>query len=271
MSEPAEPITGALTPSAQLAHLRAATHAFAAVLDTADLDRPIAACPGWTLRDLAAHLGGVHRWAAHAVRENTPGDDAQTGPGERSALVQWYRDAAGDLVSLLEGTDPGAPCWTFGPPPRLAGFWFRRQAQETTIHLWDASAASGTPELIPTELALDGLDEIVRVIFPRQVRLQRCPPLSQSLGVVATDGGRRGGSPSLVPGGWLIAGDGLPADRSWGGDGDMVGSPVADAVVRGPAQAVLLALWKRIDLHDAQLSVHNPAVAAAILATALAP
>ena len=56
-----------------------------------DLDAPVAHCPGWTLRDLADHLGGVHQWAAHAVVAGTP--DLEPEPAGRSpaALADWYR------------------------------------------------------------------------------------------------------------------------------------------------------------------------------------
>lgn len=57
--------------------------------DTADGLPPEAAvptCPGWTVRDLLRHLGGIHRWAGTHVREAGP------------ALV-----AVDDLVDLFGG------------------------------------------------------------------------------------------------------------------------------------------------------------------------
>ena len=43
--------------------LRVEGAAFASVLDRADLGLPVPACGEWRLRELAHHLGGVHRWA----------------------------------------------------------------------------------------------------------------------------------------------------------------------------------------------------------------
>ncbi len=44
-----------------VAHLRADSARFIDLLEAGPLDAPVAACPGWDLRGLATHLGGVHR------------------------------------------------------------------------------------------------------------------------------------------------------------------------------------------------------------------
>ena len=46
--------------------LRARTDRFAEVVADADPAALVTYCPGWSLRDLVVHLGGVHQWAAHA-------------------------------------------------------------------------------------------------------------------------------------------------------------------------------------------------------------
>ena len=51
-----------------LAHLRSDTTAFAATIEDGTLGLGVPGCPGWDLRQLAGHLGWVHRWAAAAVR-----------------------------------------------------------------------------------------------------------------------------------------------------------------------------------------------------------
>ena len=51
-----------------LAHLAADAAATSDVLRTVDPGAPVAACPGWALRDLALHLGQIHRWASAVVR-----------------------------------------------------------------------------------------------------------------------------------------------------------------------------------------------------------
>jgi uncharacterized protein (TIGR03083 family) len=95
-----------LTPDAYLNHLGRACDAFAACLETGDLDAPVPACPGWTLTDLAHHLGGVHRWARTAVVEGRSGQKTFDAPTDREALVGWFRDGATALVDTLRATDP---------------------------------------------------------------------------------------------------------------------------------------------------------------------
>lgn len=52
-----------------IAALRREGRSFAAVLDHAALGQPVPTCPGWTLRELTRHLGGIHRWATGYVGE----------------------------------------------------------------------------------------------------------------------------------------------------------------------------------------------------------
>ncbi len=231
-----------LTPDAYLNQLDRACHAFAACLETGDLDAPVRACPGWTLTDLAHHLGGVHRWARTAVVEGRSGQKTFDAPTDREALVGWFRDGATALVDTLRATDPATPCWTIGGDPHVAGFWFRRQAHETVLHARDAGA---TDPLDPA-LALDGVDEVVTVMFPRQVRLGRTAPPPVALRLTATEGGD-----------WVLAGDGEEEPA---------------ATVSGPAEAVFLLLWHRIVLDDPRLTVSGSRAAAdAVLSAALTP
>jgi hypothetical protein len=45
------------------AELDACTARLAALVDSEDPALPIPACPDWTLRQLATHVGRAHRWA----------------------------------------------------------------------------------------------------------------------------------------------------------------------------------------------------------------
>lgn len=231
-----------LTPDAYLLHLGRACDTFAACIVTGDLDAPVPACPGWTVTDLAHHLGGIHRWARTAVVEGGSRERTFDAPTDRASLVDWFGTGATELVDTLRATDPAAPCWTFGPKPRTAAFWFRRQAHETVLHARDAGS---TGPLDPA-LALDGVDEVVTMFFPRQRRLGRTAPLPATLGLAPTEGGH-----------WLLRAE---------------GDPDPAATVSGPAEAVLLLLWHRIDLDDRRLTVSGSRAAAdAVLAAALTP
>jgi len=235
-----------------LNHLDTSTRQFADLVATGDLEASVPSCPGWTFKDLVAHLGEVHQWAVHAIVAGNP--DAQTipEPSGQVALAEWYRDAAAALVSTLQKSDPLAPAWAFGPKPRTTSFWFRRQAHETTIHLWDAATSQSTIKPIDPVLALDGIDEVATMFFPRQVRLGRTPPLEHTL---ALESG---------PSRWVLAGDGT-------GPASATGAP-AEATISGPAEPLLLLLWGRTSLEDVRLTASGDETAAhTVLNAAITP
>lgn len=165
--------------------LRTATERFAIVLDDGDLDAPVPSCPGWTLADLAAHVGGVHAWATHAIVHGTP--EGEEPPAPPTGLADWYRGHAAHLVDALSARPADAPAWTFGPEPRTAAFWRRRQVHEVSMHTWDALASQGAVGLLDPALAWDGVDEVATMFYPRQVRLGRTEPLPGTLRLSATD------------------------------------------------------------------------------------
>src|SRR5436190_2222205 len=94
---------------------RSATAAVA--VPASSLSRHTSPRPGWGLRALAAHLGGVHRWARSALTRPRPGEQSDEGPEPGVDLRAWFDEGAHDLVRTLRGTDPATECWTFGPGP----------------------------------------------------------------------------------------------------------------------------------------------------------
>lgn len=240
-----------------LDRLDTTTQQFADLVATGDLDAPVPSCPDWAFKDLVAHLGEVHQWATHAIVAGNP--HAQPTPvpsSDQSALAAWYRSAAATLSSTLRNTDPQAPAWTFGPKPRTASFWFRRQAHESTVHLWDAATSQRADTSVDTTLALDGIDELITVFFPRQVRLGRTPPLDHTLALETA------GPKGLQR--WVLAGDGTtPASNP---------DAPAEATITGPAERLYLLLWGRTTRDDPQLMVTGDETAAHLVLNAnLAP
>jgi uncharacterized protein (TIGR03083 family) len=218
------------------------------LLGEADLAGAVAPCPEWTVAALVAHLGEIHLWAELCVRVGSP-EAVEVEPpptDDRTALAAWYWDCAATLVQTLRGTSPDAPCWTFGPPPREAMFWFRRQAHEVAVHRWDLGSVLSRDLGYPAELAVDGVQEVVTLFFPRQVRLQRIPPLARSLAVTVA------GGPT-----WVLHGNGT---------GETPESPEAE--VSGPAEALVLLLWGRLTLNDPRLTVTGSREAATAVLTA---
>ncbi|WP_448612456.1 maleylpyruvate isomerase family mycothiol-dependent enzyme [Geodermatophilus sp. URMC 60] len=190
----------------------------------ADLTAPVASCPGWTVYDLVIHLGAVHRWAAAATR--TPRDGRVPDPEEPqglddTVLARWYASSAAELVEALS-IDPDRSCWTLAEP-RSVGFWRRRQLHETAVHRWDLEQALGRPALIDAEVALDGIDEVLTVMLPRQVRLRRVKESSRWVRL------RVGGQHRVLA---------SSASRD----------PQPVATVAADAATVLLLLWGRLGL-----------------------
>ena len=238
-----------LTGDRYLEHLEREAARFSAVLADGDLRAPVPACPGWDVLDLTGHLGGIHRWARDAVVLGRPTDEERPHPREREALRDWFEEGAAELVATLRATDPGAPCWHFGAKPRTADFWFRRQAHETAVHAQDAEeAVRGVRTPLHPELVVDGIEEILGMFLPRQVRLGRLDPPPQAVELRATDA------------------DAGPFRLAPAGDGEVVGAVVA------PAETLLLLLWRRLPVDAAGVRVEGDADAVrALLALPLTP
>ncbi len=213
-----------LSPEVYLNALARDAASFIEIVQSADHEVTVPHCPGWNVGELARHLGGIHRWAVDVLMTGVPGDEPE-GPTDRDELTLWLTEGAAQLLDVLSSTDPQSPTWTFGPKPRLVEFWFRRQAQETFVHLWDAQGAVGICATSDDELALDGIDEVVTMFLPRQFRLERQAPLAQTVALHVSD------SPGMT---FVIAGT------------DAAQSPAA--AITGTAPQLLRFLWGRTDI-----------------------
>jgi uncharacterized protein (TIGR03083 family) len=152
--------------------LHEAVTAFVAYAARAGLEAAVPTCPEWSVLDLVAHQGMVHRWAGALVRGERPSDDEvsafeQAGSSSADPLG-WLADGAAQLALAISSApeDLSAPVF-LKDAPSARRFWARRQCHETTIHAVDALAASlGQPPKagevwIEAELAGDGIDELL--------------------------------------------------------------------------------------------------------------
>lgn len=211
---------------------------------THDLEAPVPNCPGWTLRDLVAHLGLVYRWVGRVVREErgTGPDRAELrsledpDPADAVGLIERVRSAHADLVHALATAGPDLACWTVWPSPSARTFWLRRQAFETLVHRVDAqnSAAArvseGT-ELVP-RVATDGVDEMVCGFIHRYAANLRAE-VPSTLDLHATDTGGR----------WWIR---LDSAAPTLGRGPAAAAPSpGDVRVEATAGELFLLLWNR--------------------------
>ncbi|MFC7495619.1 MULTISPECIES: maleylpyruvate isomerase family mycothiol-dependent enzyme [unclassified Nocardioides] len=242
-----------LPPARHLEGLRSAMVAFVRYADRAGLAAPVPTCPEWTVRDLVAHQGMVHRWAAGLLRGDWPLDrDGGAMEAEGRAAedpFEWLRDGAIDLVETIARVpdDVRAPVFlNDAPAPRR--FWARRQCHETTLHAVDAlSAVFGrrpdpAETWIDAELAADGIDELLCGFVTRPMSRLRCD--EDAVLVVAPDD---------VPAWWLLRLGPRPAVTQRG-TGPVPEVPDADWELTGTAVELYLALWNRSvrpDLGDA--------------------
>lgn len=208
----------------------------AAAATEVDLDAPTPTCPGWSVRDLVRHIGGVHRWATeHVAGPLTEGLDADLervvgGWPEDSGLIDWFRDGHADLVDTISSADPGLVCWSFLPAPSPLLFWARRQTHETAIHRVDAESVRGDVGPCELEMAVDGIDEL---LFGFAARRGRKLPLVdvRSLHLRASDHAAA----------WLVrlTPDAIETSRP---EGPMD----AGCVVTATASDLYLLLWNRL-------------------------
>lgn len=249
---------------------------------------PAAPVPGldWSVRDLAAHLSGVHHWATGRVLGEPCNRDAHL-PVPDPELADHYAARARDLREALASTDPSAQVITLiGPGP--AAFWQRRQVHETLVHLVDLTAAgragapldevdaalpsAGDPEEVPRGTCVaprvwaDGVDEVLTMFLPRQVRKGRCPDLGTAVRLEATDTGDV----------WTLGPQTAPPAGAAGKDAATAEAPRTSAEpvasVTGAARDLALLLWKRTPLDGGQYRLDgNEAAIREVLSLPLAP
>ena len=82
----------------------------------------------WTVRELVAHTGGVHRWAADIVARCSATTDTELGGAVGSgpsddALLDWFVEGHAALVATLRAAPDDLECATFLPAPSPLAFW----------------------------------------------------------------------------------------------------------------------------------------------------
>lgn len=193
-------------------------------------------CPGWTVADLARHVGEVYLHKTLAMQE---GAEPDPWPPEELAseepLALLDRAYAG-LRAQFAARAPEDPAGSWYAPDQTVGFWIRRMAQETVIHRIDAELGTGQPVVpVPADLAVDGIDELLRVFVAYSVAEWG----EYFTGILA-------GSPGRT---YTVRTDGA-AWRVQTGPGrftveDGPGGGTADVTVNGPPAAVLRWVWNR--------------------------
>jgi uncharacterized protein (TIGR03083 family) len=158
-------------------------------------------------------------------REPEEGEWPQ-GPPPGDDLVDWFRAAHDVLRGELTTRGPEAPSPTWWPPDQTVGFWYRRMAQEVTVHRGDVESAYGAITPVDADLAVDGIDEVLRrfLFNPYDDR----PTFTATHAVRIASGDQH----------WIVRSG--PDDAGIYADGD------ATASVEGAPSDVDLWLWARV-------------------------
>jgi uncharacterized protein (TIGR03083 family) len=213
-------------------------------MEFAGFDATVPSCPGWTLSDLAVHVGMAHRWAAAIIERRAQRRDDITAVEARGelppddAIGGWLIDGQRQLAAVIAATPPDADFWRFmrNAPSSLA-FWARRQAHETAIHRVDAELAGMPvpPATVSPAFAADGVDELLLGFAPRYRPAGIAPA---RLHFHATDVAR----------GWTatIAEGAVEVTDSIHGD--------ADLRIDAPVNVLYLLLWNRTGVEHAVLT-----------------
>jgi uncharacterized protein (TIGR03083 family) len=139
------------------------------VVAAVDGSVPVPSCPGWTVTDLAGHVGAVYLHKVECMARGVEPDpwppEGLSAEAEKDRLGLLDRAYAA-LIHEFETRPPGAASGGWYAPDRTVGFWIRRMAQETVIHRLDAELAAAVPPApIPDDLAVDGIDEFLHVFL----------------------------------------------------------------------------------------------------------
>jgi uncharacterized protein (TIGR03083 family) len=223
----------------------------------AGLETKVPWVPAWTVRDLVAHLGAVHRWATEIVRAGGTNPPAPAGRYQppHDDLAGWYALGLTELVAALRTVDPDAPAWHMSPAAsHTARDWSRRQAHEHVVHRLDIEVAAGVAHAaVDPVLAADGVDELLGIILPRWQHTSPLVAARASVTVTAPDVDRR----------WLVevAAGRVRLTRSDPGPLPPPTGAPGVAELTGPAEQLLRRLWGR----PADVVVHGDPAAEALL------
>lgn len=165
------------------------------------------------------------------------------GPGSAKSkldgdeLLDWFEVGGEELVRSLRENDGKGPCPNFNPgSAKTVAWWVRRQLHETTVHRWDIEKALGVQTPIDSTVAADGVDEFLDVFVRTRGKQTLNGPLEL-----------RSSAPARS---WTLR----PAKKP--GRLDINAEGVVPAVeVIGRPEELLLVLWGRLGLHEAEVAI----------------
>ena len=234
------------------AGLATATATLAGLVARNDQDMRIPACPDWTLRQLATHVGRAHRWAAEIVATRSAEfiefrsvPDGKS-PASPDGQASWLTAGAGRLIDAVRAAGDDL-VWAF-TSQCPASFWARRMTHETLVHTADVQLAVAEAIDIPADLAVDAIDEWLTVMSPLNNGgndLASVIPSGTTMGVQVTS--------HDAASEWLIT-------HSSAGVRVLPGPGSSDVTLAGPAGDVLLVLMRRMPVSSPSVHVSGDTI-----------
>ena len=215
---------------------------FSDVLGASDPLRSVPSCPAWSVRDLGEHLGEVHRWAEHLVREHAQVRISSNDMGLDLGPVSpsWILEGGTQLLATLRKCNPDLAMWAWGADQH-ARFWSRRQLHETLMHRIDLELALGVEPHADATTAADAIDEFLvnlpcaKVFAPKVTELVGS---GSRLAFTERDGDRR----------WVVmlGEDGISLVQD---------NELADVELRANTLDLLLVLYRRRQIEEVNISI----------------
>jgi uncharacterized protein (TIGR03083 family) len=237
-----------------LQHIRDESQRFRDVLVDCDPEAAVPSCPEWQADDLLWHLAEVQHWWTWMVANRPKGPDTYSEPErpvDHAGLLSFYDAQFVALVEALDAADPADEAWTWHPDLKDVAFIYRRQAHEALIHRRDAELTAGAVTPFPVDLAADGVDEVLDVMFGGCPPWGEFSPLPHYVRLDLTD------TDDQV---WVQLGhfhgtdpEGITHDED---DLQVIADPGVepDAVISGTAEALDARLWRRADGSETHLA-----------------
>jgi uncharacterized protein (TIGR03083 family) len=237
------------------AGLLESTERIAEILTSVEPALRVTTCPDWTLSDLALHVGRAHRWAQRIIQAKAqkPIDLSALDlglPAITTRYGEWLCSGATALSTAVRIAGTKTPVWSWSDDHSV-GFWLRKITHDTIIHRVDAELTVGLRPSLSPQLASDGVADLLAAIITLSTAGHPDPMfeglrgLGETLQLQATDTADE----------WFVTR--MPEGVRWA-----PGRGEADAIVRGNAFDLLLALYRRAPIHvvdvvgDESLVVH---------------
>lgn len=128
------------------------------------LEPKVPSCEGWVVADVVSHTGEVYEHKVRVMADNAWPDPWPPAEFEGQPPIDFLRQAKTDLFEEFSRHEPSEETTTFGEDTTIA-FWIRRMALEAAVHRYDVELAHGDVTPVADDIAVDGIDEVLRVML----------------------------------------------------------------------------------------------------------